>query len=129
MSSRAVITSLQLPGQLRLFVKPTCLDSTSGSTTTWLTLLTNGGYINMLSVPKQHSRKRELPAVFEGNQPNEQQGPMTTFKNWVAEVRIYMSLEDHNLANMLEDVKTEGSDCRYELHRLLSTSTRTWSER
>eukprot|EP00971_Amphidinium_carterae_P170869 3386404-Amphidinium_carterae.1 len=61
----------------------------------------------MLSVPKQQSHKRELPAVFEGNKPNEQQGPTTTFKNWAAEVQIYMSLEDHNLANMLEDVKTE----------------------
>eukprot|EP00971_Amphidinium_carterae_P006414 126603-Amphidinium_carterae.1 len=32
---------------------------------------------------------------------------MTTFKNWAAEVQIYMSLEDHNLATMLEDVKTQ----------------------
>eukprot|EP00971_Amphidinium_carterae_P262190 5200790-Amphidinium_carterae.2 len=64
------------------------------------------GYINMLSVPKQTSHERNLPAVFEGNKQNEQQGPTTTFKNWAAEVQIYMSLEDHNLATM-EDVKTE----------------------
>eukprot|EP00971_Amphidinium_carterae_P006413 126602-Amphidinium_carterae.1 len=32
---------------------------------------------------------------------------MTTFKNWAAEVQIYMSLEDHNLATMLEEVKTQ----------------------
>eukprot|EP00971_Amphidinium_carterae_P043225 850556-Amphidinium_carterae.1 len=31
---------------------------------------------------------------------------MTTFKNWAAEVQIYMSLEDHNLATMFEVVKT-----------------------
>eukprot|EP00971_Amphidinium_carterae_P060529 1197934-Amphidinium_carterae.1 len=61
----------------------------------------------MLSVPKQQSHKRNLPAVLEGNKPNEQQGPMTTFKNWAAEVHICMSLEDHNLSNMLEDVKTQ----------------------
>eukprot|EP00971_Amphidinium_carterae_P160200 3175721-Amphidinium_carterae.1 len=61
----------------------------------------------MLSVPKQQAQKRDLPPVFEGNKPNEQQSPMTTFKNWAAEVQIYMSLEDHNLATMLEDVKTQ----------------------
>eukprot|EP00971_Amphidinium_carterae_P251977 5002995-Amphidinium_carterae.1 len=53
------------------------------------------------------SHKRELPAVLEGNKPHEQQGPMTTFKNWAAKVQIYMSLEDHNMATMLEDVKTQ----------------------
>eukprot|EP00971_Amphidinium_carterae_P236746 4698647-Amphidinium_carterae.1 len=62
-----------------LLVEPTYLDPTNGSTMTWST-----GSINMLSLPKQASHKRELPAVFEGNKPNEQQGP-TTFKNWAAE--------------------------------------------
>eukprot|EP00971_Amphidinium_carterae_P300673 5974238-Amphidinium_carterae.1 len=82
------------------------MDPTSGSITTWST----GGYINMLSVPKQQSHKRELPSVFEGNKQNEQQGPTTTtFKNWAAEVQIYMSLEDHNMANILEDIKTQKS--------------------
>eukprot|EP00971_Amphidinium_carterae_P229520 4553724-Amphidinium_carterae.1 len=61
----------------------------------------------MLSVPKQQAHKRELPAVFEGSKQDEQQGSTTTFKNWAAEVQIYMSLEDHNLATMLEDIKTE----------------------
>eukprot|EP00971_Amphidinium_carterae_P186906 3710031-Amphidinium_carterae.1 len=61
----------------------------------------------MLSVPKQQSHKRELPAVFEGNKQNKQQRPTTTFKNRAAEVQIYMSLEDHNLATILEDIKTE----------------------
>eukprot|EP00971_Amphidinium_carterae_P239046 4745145-Amphidinium_carterae.2 len=61
----------------------------------------------MLSVPKQQSHKRKLPAVFKGNKQNEQHGPTTTFKNWAAEVQIFMSLKDHNLTNMLEDVKTE----------------------
>eukprot|EP00971_Amphidinium_carterae_P112735 2232464-Amphidinium_carterae.1 len=40
-----------------LLVKPFYLDPTSGSTTTWSTLSTNEGYINMLSVPKQQSHK------------------------------------------------------------------------
>eukprot|EP00971_Amphidinium_carterae_P010753 212458-Amphidinium_carterae.1 len=61
----------------------------------------------MFSIPKEQSHKRELPAVFQGNKPNEQQGPTTTFKNRAVEVQIYMSLEDHNLANTLEDVTTE----------------------
>eukprot|EP00971_Amphidinium_carterae_P293294 5823247-Amphidinium_carterae.1 len=63
----------------------------------------------MLSVPKQQSHKRELPSVFEGNKQNEQQGPMTTFKNWASEVQIYMVLEDHNMATILdlEDIKTQ----------------------
>eukprot|EP00971_Amphidinium_carterae_P298158 5924417-Amphidinium_carterae.1 len=61
----------------------------------------------MLSLPKQTSHKRELPAMFEGNKQNEQQGPTTTFKNWAAEVQIYMSLEDHNLASILDDSKTQ----------------------
>eukprot|EP00971_Amphidinium_carterae_P226021 4482949-Amphidinium_carterae.1 len=61
----------------------------------------------MLSVPKQQSHKRKLPTVFEGNKPSEQQGATTTFKNWAAKVQIYMSLEDHNLASILEDVKTQ----------------------
>eukprot|EP00971_Amphidinium_carterae_P029807 586605-Amphidinium_carterae.1 len=61
----------------------------------------------MLSVPKQQSHKRVLPSVFEGNKQNEQQGPMATFKNWAAEVQIYMSLEDNNVANILEDIKTQ----------------------
>eukprot|EP00971_Amphidinium_carterae_P058347 1154158-Amphidinium_carterae.1 len=76
-----------------LLVKPTYLDPASVSTTTWST-----GSINMLSLPKQTSHKRNLPTVFEGNKQNEQQGPTTTFKNWATEVQIYMSLEDHNLA-------------------------------
>eukprot|EP00971_Amphidinium_carterae_P070068 1386496-Amphidinium_carterae.2 len=61
----------------------------------------------MLFIPKQQSHKRYLPTVFEGNKPNEQQGPTTTFKNWAAEVHIHMSFEDHNLANILEDTKTQ----------------------
>eukprot|EP00971_Amphidinium_carterae_P216552 4298787-Amphidinium_carterae.1 len=69
-----------------LLVKPTYLDPTSGNTTTWSTLPTDRSDINTLSVPKQQSHKRELPAVFEGNKQNEQQGPTTTFKNWAAEV-------------------------------------------
>eukprot|EP00971_Amphidinium_carterae_P156229 3097443-Amphidinium_carterae.2 len=61
----------------------------------------------MLSLPKQQSHKKDLPTVFEGNKQNEQQGPITTFKNWASEVQIYMSLEDHKLASILEDTKTQ----------------------
>eukprot|EP00971_Amphidinium_carterae_P033930 667870-Amphidinium_carterae.1 len=32
---------------------------------------------------------------------------MTIFKNWAAAVQIYMSAEDHNLATVVEDVKTQ----------------------
>eukprot|EP00971_Amphidinium_carterae_P133454 2643236-Amphidinium_carterae.1 len=59
----------------------------------------------MLSLPKQTSHKRDLPNTFEENKPSEQQGATTTFKNWASEVQIYMSLEDHNLANIMEDTK------------------------
>eukprot|EP00971_Amphidinium_carterae_P318614 6333139-Amphidinium_carterae.1 len=61
----------------------------------------------MLSVPKQQSLKRELPSIFEGSKQNEQQGPMTTFKDWASKVQIYMSLEDHNMASILKDIKTQ----------------------
>eukprot|EP00971_Amphidinium_carterae_P215191 4271119-Amphidinium_carterae.1 len=60
----------------------------------------------MLSLPKQTSHKRDLPNRFEGNKQTDQQGATTTFKNWEAEVQIYMSLEDHNLATIMEDMKT-----------------------
>eukprot|EP00971_Amphidinium_carterae_P345485 6486472-Amphidinium_carterae.1 len=59
----------------------------------------------MLSLPKQTSHKRDLPNTFEGNKANEQQGATTTFKNWAAEVQIYMSLEDHNMADIMDDTK------------------------
>eukprot|EP00971_Amphidinium_carterae_P232711 4618280-Amphidinium_carterae.1 len=105
-----------------LIVKPTYLDPTSGSTTTWSTSTKSRGYINMLSVPKQQSHKREVPALFEGNKQQEQKRPTTTtFKNWAAEVQIYMSLEDHNLATIMEDIKTEKvaiSDAKYIDFRL-----------
>eukprot|EP00971_Amphidinium_carterae_P181729 3605619-Amphidinium_carterae.1 len=84
-------------------VKPTLLDPTSGSTTTWPTPTRCRCYINMLFVLKQQTRKRELPSVLEGNKQAEQQGPTTTLKNCAAEVQIYMSLEDHNLATIMED--------------------------
>eukprot|EP00971_Amphidinium_carterae_P165170 3274248-Amphidinium_carterae.1 len=41
--------------------------------------------INMLTVPKQQPHRRELPIVFKGNKPDQQNGSMTTFKNWAAE--------------------------------------------
>eukprot|EP00971_Amphidinium_carterae_P236810 4699998-Amphidinium_carterae.1 len=59
----------------------------------------------MLSLPKQVSHKKNFPNVFEGNKPNEQHGATTTFKNRAADVQIYMSLEDHNLASIMEDTK------------------------
>eukprot|EP00971_Amphidinium_carterae_P162432 3220087-Amphidinium_carterae.1 len=54
----------------------------------------------MLSLPKQTSHKRDLP-----NRQSDQQGATTTFKNWAAEVQIYMSLEDHNLAEITKETK------------------------
>eukprot|EP00971_Amphidinium_carterae_P075150 1485458-Amphidinium_carterae.1 len=59
----------------------------------------------MLSLPIQISHKRDVPNIFEGNKPNEQQGSTTTFKNWAAELQIYMSLEDHNLSSIMEETK------------------------
>eukprot|EP00971_Amphidinium_carterae_P287499 5706673-Amphidinium_carterae.2 len=59
----------------------------------------------MLSLPKQTFHKRDLPNTFEGNKATDQQGATTTFKNWAAEVQIYMLLEDHNLATIMEDTK------------------------
>eukprot|EP00971_Amphidinium_carterae_P119235 2361862-Amphidinium_carterae.1 len=61
----------------------------------------------MLTVPKQQPHRRELPTVFEHNKQDQQHGSMTTLKNWAPEVPIYMSLEDHNLATVMEDVKTQ----------------------
>eukprot|EP00971_Amphidinium_carterae_P043420 854612-Amphidinium_carterae.1 len=59
----------------------------------------------MLSLPKQNSHKRDLPSTFEGNRQTDQQGPTTTFKNWASEVQIYMSLEHHNLADIMKETK------------------------
>eukprot|EP00971_Amphidinium_carterae_P119237 2361863-Amphidinium_carterae.1 len=50
----------------------------------------------MLTVPKQQPHRRD-----------QQHGSMTTFKNWAAKIQIYMSLEDHNLITIMEDVKTQ----------------------
>eukprot|EP00971_Amphidinium_carterae_P348620 6490595-Amphidinium_carterae.4 len=61
----------------------------------------------MFSIPKQQSHKRKPPSVYENNKQSEQQNPTTTFQNWADEVQIYMSLEDHNLSNIMEDLKTE----------------------
>eukprot|EP00971_Amphidinium_carterae_P003483 68589-Amphidinium_carterae.1 len=59
----------------------------------------------MLSLPKQTSHKRDLPNTFEGSRQTDQQGATTTFKNWAAEVQIHMSLEDHNLADIMKETK------------------------
>eukprot|EP00971_Amphidinium_carterae_P141075 2795688-Amphidinium_carterae.1 len=59
----------------------------------------------MLSLPKQTSHKRDLPNTFEGNIQTYQQRATTTFKNWAAEVQIYMSLEDRNLADIMKETK------------------------
>eukprot|EP00971_Amphidinium_carterae_P342615 6481983-Amphidinium_carterae.1 len=58
---------------------------------------------NMLTVPKQQPHRRDLPIVFEGNKPEQQSGSMTTFRDWAAEVQIYMSLENHNLATVMDE--------------------------
>eukprot|EP00971_Amphidinium_carterae_P077275 1526134-Amphidinium_carterae.1 len=63
--------------------------------------------INMLTVPKQQPHRRDLPIVFAGSSPEQHSGSMTTFKNWAAEVQMYMSLEDHNLATVMDDVRAQ----------------------
>eukprot|EP00971_Amphidinium_carterae_P151645 3005963-Amphidinium_carterae.1 len=84
-----------------LLVKPTRLDPTSVSITTWSTSTRCRSDINMLTIPKQQPHRRELPTVFEGNKQDQQHSSMTTFKTWATEVQIHMSLEDHNLATVM----------------------------
>eukprot|EP00971_Amphidinium_carterae_P092753 1836725-Amphidinium_carterae.1 len=69
-----------------LLVKPTFLDPTSMSTTTWSTSTRRSSNINMLTTPKQQPHKRDLPSTFEGNKQDQTLGPTTTFKNWASEV-------------------------------------------
>eukprot|EP00971_Amphidinium_carterae_P103708 2053455-Amphidinium_carterae.1 len=63
----------------------------------------------MLTVPKQQPHRNELPIVFEGNKPEQQKqsGFMITFKSCAAHVQIHMSLEDHNLGTVMDEVKTQ----------------------
>eukprot|EP00971_Amphidinium_carterae_P107983 2137836-Amphidinium_carterae.1 len=35
------------------------------------------------------------------------QGPTTKFKNWAAELQFYMSLEDHNIAQLMDEAKQQ----------------------
>eukprot|EP00971_Amphidinium_carterae_P133758 2649659-Amphidinium_carterae.1 len=108
-----------------LRVTPTHLEPRNeGTTTTTTTSTTRVSDINMLTTPKQTTHKRELPTIFEGNKPEQNTlGPTTTFKNWSSEVQTYMSLEDYNLAAILERVKqqtvpiTDANYIDYELHQ------------
>eukprot|EP00971_Amphidinium_carterae_P228004 4522488-Amphidinium_carterae.3 len=98
-----------------LLVKPSHLDPTTAAATSTCCLRQN----------KQHAaHKRELPAIFEGNKQDQTTlGPTTTFKNWAAEVQIYMSLEDYNLSTIMEIIKTQTvpiidvNYIDYELHQ------------
>eukprot|EP00971_Amphidinium_carterae_P178936 3548965-Amphidinium_carterae.1 len=82
--SSAGITSLPVPvGVLRLGIHQQRADATSTC---------------FLFQNNKHTRENNKQSL---------QGPTTTFKNWAAEVQIYMALEDHNLANIMEDIKTE----------------------
>eukprot|EP00971_Amphidinium_carterae_P110440 2187902-Amphidinium_carterae.2 len=83
------------------------LDPHSERTLTWSTLTRCRSDINMFTVPKQQPHRRDLPIIFEGNKPEQQSGSMTTFKNWAAEVQIYMSLEDHNLVTVMNDARDQ----------------------
>eukprot|EP00971_Amphidinium_carterae_P304480 6050506-Amphidinium_carterae.1 len=49
------------PGYSTLLAKPTLLDPTNVSTTTWSTLTRCSSDINMLTVPKQQPHRRDLP--------------------------------------------------------------------
>eukprot|EP00971_Amphidinium_carterae_P134855 2672453-Amphidinium_carterae.1 len=76
--------------------------------TTLTTTSTRSNGIYMRSVPKQQQHRREAPAIFEGNNKSDAtSGATTTFKNWAAELQIYMSLEDHNITNIMDEVKRE----------------------
>eukprot|EP00971_Amphidinium_carterae_P306818 6097419-Amphidinium_carterae.5 len=78
----------------------------------------NGIY--MLSLPKQQLHRREAPTIFEGNNKSNTTtaGSSTTFKNWARELQIYMSLEDHNLLDIMENVKRQTyiTNLRWLLH-------------
>eukprot|EP00971_Amphidinium_carterae_P313321 6226820-Amphidinium_carterae.1 len=90
------------------------LDPPSERTLTWCTSTSCRSDINMFTVPKQ-------PIGFEGNKPEQQSGSMTTFKDWAAEVQIYMSLEDHNLVTVMNEARDQTApinDARYIDHEL-----------
>eukprot|EP00971_Amphidinium_carterae_P271091 5379667-Amphidinium_carterae.1 len=67
---QATLQGLHLHNRVNsaLLVEPTHVDPTSVSTTTWIT-----GNINVLSLPKQTSHKRDLSNTFEGNRQTDQQ--------------------------------------------------------
>eukprot|EP00971_Amphidinium_carterae_P286570 5689279-Amphidinium_carterae.3 len=70
---------------------------------------TNGIY--MRSAPKNKLHGREVPTIFEGNiKSDTTAGSSTTFKNWASELQIYMSLEDHNLIDIMETVKRQTTE-------------------
>eukprot|EP00971_Amphidinium_carterae_P186163 3695516-Amphidinium_carterae.1 len=49
-----------------------------------------------------------VPTIFEGNNKlDSTTGPFTTFKNWASELQIYKSLEDHNLIDIMDNVKRQ----------------------
>eukprot|EP00971_Amphidinium_carterae_P170965 3388133-Amphidinium_carterae.1 len=76
-----------------------------GTLTTTSTMIDG---IYMLSAPKHQTHRRNKPTIFEGkNKSDTTAGSTTTFKDWASEVQIYMSLEDHNINDILEDVKRE----------------------
>eukprot|EP00971_Amphidinium_carterae_P176662 3502532-Amphidinium_carterae.1 len=52
---------------------------------------------------QQQQHKRNSPSIFKGNKPHQSSGPTTTFKNWAAELQIYMSLEDNNISFIMDD--------------------------
>eukprot|EP00971_Amphidinium_carterae_P214196 4250818-Amphidinium_carterae.1 len=68
----------------------------------------NGIY--MLSLRKEQLHRREVPTIFEGNNKSDlTAGSSTTFKNWSSELQICMSLEDHNLIDIMENVKRQST--------------------
>eukprot|EP00971_Amphidinium_carterae_P042805 841127-Amphidinium_carterae.1 len=71
----------------------------------------NGIY--MRSLPKQQLHRRDVPTIFEGNNKSDTTaGSSTTFKNRASELQIYMSLEDHNLPEILENVNLNNRRCQ-----------------
>eukprot|EP00971_Amphidinium_carterae_P310087 6161805-Amphidinium_carterae.1 len=63
----------------------------------------------MLSIPKQqsHTRKNYLQYLKATNNVNNKVLLHSLIKNWADEVQIYMSLKDHSLSNIMEDLKRE----------------------
>eukprot|EP00971_Amphidinium_carterae_P160597 3183951-Amphidinium_carterae.2 len=61
-----------------------------------------------LAAPKQQLHRREAPTIFEGNNKSDTTaGSSTTGTGHQNSLQIHMSLEDHNLIDIMENVRCE----------------------